>query len=496
MPRRGNQQRLMKMMFMTLGVLIVMLIVVLIIIVTGGGTPPVIVLDKNATFAQGVKIAGVDVSGMTLQQAVANEEIFTKGQDDYNSFSYTFTVQGREFTYNAQELGLDKSIDGALEEALKWGNVGDGATKAAQRQQAQESGVNFPAIHADPETVKGILQSHKMEYDMPPQNATMKVKETFVPGDNAEFVPEVVGADVDIADLAEFICGNINKGDFSVVEAPAIPIEPKITLSELKASTVMTRSWSSSYAKHHDPDRVTNIKIISGLLNGSVIAPMQTWSVNTTAGDRNAQTAAVLGWTEADGIENGRYSEQYGGGVCQVSSTIFNCAIRSELEIIERWPHSWPSDYITAGLDATITTGLKDLKLLNPFDTPVMIVCHVDETAQTVTVEVYGPSIKSGYSIEFDTKTVQTVKPAAPIWHYNVAATPDGKPIAPGKKVTWIEERTGKTIKVYKFYVDAQGIEVAGSRELFTTSSYKAYQAEYYCNYDDPQFATPTPDVS
>lgn len=485
----------MKTMFMTLGVLIVMLIVVLVIIVTGGGqsasAEAAPEAPEGARFVQGVSIAGVNVSGMTLEQAAANEEIFQKGQDAYNSFSYAFSVQDRQFTYNAQELGLDAGIDGALKEALKWGNAGD--ARAAQRQQAQESGVDFPAIHADPEKVKGVLQTHKLEYDMAPQNATLKVKDTFVPGDNAEFVPEIKGADVNIANLAALICGNINKGDFSVVEAPMIEIGPKITLDKLKANTVMTRSWSSSYAKHHSADRVTNIKIISRLINGSVIDPMQTWSINDTAGPRNAQTAKELGWTEADGIENGRYSEQYGGGVCQVSSTVYNCAIRSELEIIERWPHSWPSDYITPGLDATITTGLKDLKLFNPFDTPVMIVCRVNETEQTVTVEVYGPPIKNGYSIEFDTQTVQTKKPGAPIYHYNATETPDGKSMKPGQKVTWIEERTGKTIKAFKYYVDAQGNKV-GSPEYFMTSTYRPYQGEYYYYDGDPQNAAPTAD--
>lgn len=497
MPRRGNQQKMIKTLFMSLGVLIVMLIVVLIVIaIRGNGESAAAeIVPENARFVQGVTIAGVDVSGQTLEQAAANEEIFAKGQDAYHSFSYKFTVQGREFTYNAQQLGLDTGIEGALKEALRWGNTGDGAKRAAQQQQARESGVDFPAIHADPETVKGVLQSHKSEYDLAPQNATMKVKETFVAGDNVEFVPDVKGVDVHIANLAILICGNINKGDFSVVEAPSILSDPKITLDELKSATVMTRSWSSSYVKHSSEDRVTNIKILCGLLNGSVINPYQTWSVNDTAGPRNAETARVLGWTEADGIENGRYSEQYGGGVCQVSSTIYNCAIRSELEIIERWPHSWPSDYIDAGMDATITTGLKDLKIFNPFETPIMIVTHVDETEKTVTVEIYGPPIKNGYTIEFDRELVQTVQPGPPEWHYNSATDPEGKPIAANAKKTWVEERKGQTYKIYKYYVDAQGNKV-GDAVYFTTSQYKPFSAIYYCNYDDPQFATPPPDTT
>ncbi len=494
MPKRGSGQGLKKMMFMALGVLIVMLIAVLVIIAISDKNTVGDVLPEGVRFVQGVSIAGVDVSGKTLEEAAAMDEIFSKGQEAYSSFSYTIAVAGRQFTYNSQELGLDTSLEGALNEALRWGNTGDGTKRSEQRKQAQESGVDFPAIHADPLKIKDILQSHKKEYDLQPQNATLKVKETFTPGDNADFVPEVKGADVNIAKLTALVCANINKGDLSVVETPMLEIEPKVTLDELKANTGLICSWPSSFKDHAEKDRVTNVNIISRLINGAVIAPMQTWSINETAGDRNAQTAKELGWTEAPGIENGRYSEQYGGGVCQVSSTVYNCAIRSELTIMERFPHSWPSDYIDAGMDATITTGLKDLKILNPFDTPIMLVCHVDETAKTVTVEFYGPPIKNGYTIGFERKLVQTVNPPPTVYHYNVTEQPDGKPIETGKYVEWVRSRKGYTYMVYKFYVDAQGNEVAGSRELLTKTVYRAYQGEYYCNYDDIQNAAPTPD--
>ncbi len=492
MPGRGNRQGLMKMMFMALGVLIVMLIVVLVIIVTNDTTTGGDVPAEGARFVKGVTIAGVDVSGKTLEEALAIEEIFTKGQDAYQSLSYTFAVGDRQFTYNAQELGLDTDIYGALEEALRWGNVGDGAERGAQRQQAQESGIDFPAIHADPKKVSEALQPHKPEYDLQPQNATLKVKDTYVPGDNVDFVPEVKGVDVNIAKLASYISANINKGDFSVVDAPVLEIEPKVTLDKLKANTSMICSWWSSFEDHDEDDRVKNINIISGLINGSVIDPMQTWSINTTAGDRNAQTAKILGWTEAPGIENGRYSEQYGGGVCQVSSTVYNCAIRSELTIMERFPHSWPSDYIDWGMDATITTGLKDLKILNPFDTPIMLVCHVDEAEKKVTVEFYGPPVKNGYSVEFKPELVKTVNPPPAVYHYNATEQPDEEPITEGKYVEWVRPRKGYTYKIYKYYVDADGNEVAGSRKYFTTTAYRAYQGVYYCNYDDIQNAAPT----
>ncbi len=494
MPKRGSRQRLFKQLLMALGVLVVMLIVVLIVIVTGGdgGQQSAEVLD-SWRFAQGVSVGGVDVSGMTVEQASNNEQLTAAAQQAYNSFSYTFTVQGREFTYGAQELGLKAGVEGALKNAVKWGNTG--TDKDAQRKQAQESGKDFPAVYADSGAVAEALQPHKAEYDVSPQDATLKAADTWAPGQNAVFVDEVKGVDVSIAQLSTLICDNINSGNFNVVEAPCITVEPKLTVEKLKENTALICSWYSSFEKHDSKDRVKNINILSGLVNGSVIAPGKDWSVNDTAGPRNAQTAKELGWTEADGIENGRYSEQYGGGVCQVSSTLYNAAIRSELEIVQRKPHSWPSDYIDTGMDATISTGGPDLVLRNPFQYPVLIICHVDESEKTVTVETYGPPIKNGYSIEFKRQKVQTTPPAAPIMHYDSAADPDGEPIAPGKQREWIKPREGQVWEIYKYYVDKDGNE-AGTPEFFTKTTYAVFQGEYYCNFPDPALGIPAPAVS
>jgi vancomycin resistance protein YoaR len=93
---------------------------------------------------------------------------------------------------------------------------------------------------------------------------------------------------------------------------------------------------------------------MSNFVNGSIIQPGATWSMNETAGPRNAQTAQTVGWAKAHVISSGRYEDDYGGGNCQVSGTLYNAAIRAELGIAERRTHSWPSSYVPEGLDATV----------------------------------------------------------------------------------------------------------------------------------------------
>ncbi len=499
MPRRGRSQNMMKMLFMSLGVLVVMLIVVLIIVVTGEEQQQsVSEVAEHTRFVQGVTVGGVNVSGLTVEQAMGNQQLIAKAQEAYQSFSYTFTVQGREFTYTAQQMGIAAGHEGALEQAIKWGNIGDAETREQQKQSAQENGKDFPVIYADREAVRAALQPYKAEYDVMPEDATLKLADAFSPGQNVDFTDEVKGIDVHIAELAKIACENINKGDFSVIEAPAIITDPKITAEELRANTVMICSWGSKFDLNkdlYDPKRVANIKILAGLVNGSVIEPGEIWSINDTAGPRNAQTAKELGWKEAKGIERGRYSEQFGGGVCQVSSTVYNAAIRAELDIAERKAHSWPSSYIKEGLDATISTGGPDLKLFNQYDYPVMLASYVNEDKKSITVEVYGPALKHGYTVDFTHQKVQETQPAPPVYHYNAEKNPAGETIAPGKKDTWIEEKKGQVWKVFKIYLDANGNRV-GTPVEFSTTTYPAFQGVYYCNFPHPSKATPPPEES
>jgi vancomycin resistance protein YoaR len=485
----------MKMLFMSLGVLVVMLIVVLIVLVTGEDRQPVSEVAEHTRFVQGVTVGGVNVSGLTLEQAKENQQLISKAQEAYQSLSYTFTVQGREYTYTAQQMGIAGSPEGVLEQAIKWGNIGDAETRDQQRQMALENGKDFPAIYADREAVRAALQAYKTEYDIMPEDATLKLADTFTPGQNVDFVNEVKGVDVHIGELARIISENINKGDNSVVEAPAIITDPKITDEELRANTVMICSWYSEFKDKSlsNSNRVTNIKILAGLINGSVIEPGEIWSINDTAGPRNAQTAKEFGWKEAPGIERGRYSEQYGGGVCQVSSTVYNAAIRAELDIAERKAHSWPSSYIKEGLDATISTGGPDLKLFNQYDYPVMLAAYVDEDKKSITVEIYGPALKHGYTVDFTHQKVQETQPAPPIYHYNAEKNPAGETIEPGKMDKWIEEKKGQVWKVFKIYLDSSGNRV-GTPIEFSKTTYPAFQGEYYCNYPHPSQATPPPD--
>ena len=524
---RARQDGLMRILFLTLGVLVVALIVVLILMLATGGNGDADAqheaLIDSGHYVQGVSVGGVDVSGMKYADARANAQIQAKAEEVAAAFSYTFTVNGTEYTYSAEQLGLVSNIEQVLTDALEYGNEGTGAEIREQKATAQESGIDFPVgIYADEATVLGMIQMHKAEIDTPAQNATIEIsddiKGTAEADEKAEaeaeangetyttsvqyledlpgvtFIDEVTGVDVDAAALAGLMTRNVNSGDYSVIEAPAILTNPQIDVATLKHNTQRISRYTSAFegSTLGDPARVTNIRLLAAIVNGTVIEFGQEWSINDAAGPRTDDTAKTVGWAYAPGIANGRYEDQVGGGVCQVSSTVYNAAIRAELEITDRRAHSWPSSYIPEGMDATISTGGPDLKFVNPYPMPIYLVSYLHENENKVTVEVFGPPLSHGYTVEFTHKLVQTIPAGQTIYHYNATKLPDGTTIAEGEQKTWVKRHDGQVWYVYKWYYDSDG-NVVSNKGLFSENTYKAFTEEIYVNGQNPATATQPP---
>ena len=492
MPRRARHNRLFQFLFLALGVMLVALIVVLILLLTTGGDKEI---DLETTvYVEGVSVAGVDVSGMTYQEAGASADLQKAAQDVADNFTYTFTVDGKEYNYSAQELGITSDLEQVLTQTLYYGNVGDGAEVRQQRTQARENGMDFTlAPYADQEAVLAKLQEYKSDFDVVGKDAELMIEDSVMGEGRFTYVDEVTGVDVDVTQLASMISQNVNNKDYSVIAAPAIITNPRIDVETLKENTKLISTYTSEFegSTLGNPDRVANIRILADIVNGTVIKPGETWSINEAAGPRNSATAKTVGWKEAPGIARGRYEDQVGGGVCQVSSTVYNSAIRAEMDIVERTAHSWPSSYISEGMDATISTGGPDLKIANPYNMPVYMAAYINEDENKVTVEFYGPPLLHGYTVSFKTVQVGTIKAGSTIYHYNTTKLPDGTPIRKDDSVTWISGRDGQVWEVYKQYLDEDGNVIEST--LFSKNTYDAYQGQIYVNGPDPDSIVPTP---
>lgn len=118
-----------------------------------------------------------------------------------------------------------------------------------------------------------------------------------------------------------------------------------------------------------DDERAENLRLAAEAINGYVIEPGATFSFNEVVGD----TTAERGYKEAPVLYSSGLGSSDGGGICQVSTALYIAAVKADLEIVERHPHSVPSDYAPIGLDATIVYGSRDLRIKNNTDFPITI---------------------------------------------------------------------------------------------------------------------------
>lgn len=251
-----------------------------------------------------------------------------------------------------------------------------------------------PASLGEPEAekVRGYAAGLAERYNRKPQDARL----AFVGGKVEEFAPARDGITI-----IEGEAGNkIEDGIWALlrggVEEEVVEVEvertpPKITTEEVNNLGIVERiGKGESYYAHSIPNRVYNVGLASSRVNGALVGPGEEFSFNQIVGEISAAT----GYRTAYVIANGRTELGDGGGVCQVSTTIFRAALNAGLPITERYAHAYRVGYYEQnakpGLDATIYSPSKDLKFVN--DTPghILIQAIVDEPKRQLTFELYG----------------------------------------------------------------------------------------------------------
>ena len=192
------------------------------------------------------------------------------------------------------------------------------------------------------------------------------------------------GLEVDIISLKEQIYDMIKNKDIKNINLPVKIIKPIITTEQVKSINTILGQFSTSFNEYSS--RGTNIYIAAKSTSDILIMPGDTFSYNKSTGARTWSN----GYKTAKVIVNGKYVNGEGGGVCQVSTTIYNAALISGLEIQEVHNHTYPSHYVPKGRDAAVSYGYIDLKFKNNFAHPIYIKNIVSNGA--ITSKIYGCS--------------------------------------------------------------------------------------------------------
>lgn len=386
------------------------------------------------TFYDGVSVNGISIGGMTYDEAkdaLRSEEerilLDAKIMIDYND---------KETTFDASELGIKDNVDDILKQALTESEQDKPFNEKYNDVIEMTKGKNFDIeLVIDETKLHNTLQQYANRVDVPAKDAKAKydkVRDKFIYTDSEN------GKKIEIEPLFEQIKQQINGNNFSEISVLGTIVTPEITTEQLKENTALVGSCITKTTANEA--RNTNIRLMCEAIDGLKLDPGQTLSINDLVGERTAEK----GFKDAPAIMDGKkLVDDMGGGICQLSGTLYNAALKANMEIVERVHHTWPSTYLPIGLDATLNWDDKDLKIKNTSEWPMYISAEL--LSGECAVKIYGQPLPEGIELKIRTEMLEEIDPPKP----DIIYTDD---LQDGVRKVQVAERKGYKVKAYRDY--------------------------------------------
>ena len=416
---------------------------------------------------QGIYIDNVHVGGMTREEAVRAVEAVNEAVD--TRFDLVVSIGNENWHVNNERVPFSRNIAETVDKAWAFGrsnragSVGSGKTPFEERVQQASELRSYPKTYAtrqdyDHQALRSLTDGIVNYVDREPVNSNVESfnfsTKTFT------FTEDRPGAKIDPEDLYTRLETLLDNG----VTNTTVRVVPQRIEAEMTKAELMNRfGLISAYTTQttNNKNRNTNIQLSAAAISGITVMPGEIFSFNGTVGERTAEK----GYKEAAAIAGGQSRDEIGGGVCQTSSTLFNAAVRADLEILERNPHAWPSNYVEKGFDATVNWPGLDFKFRNNTEWPIFIIAGYSN--QKVTVNIYGMSLGAGVKIDLESDLIRKIpKPEGINYVLNTS-------LAPGERKKTVNAREGYEVQTWKIWY--QGDREIRRESLFKTT-YKAYQ--------------------
>ncbi len=407
-------------------------------------------------YHEGISINDVYVGGLAQQQARSNLEVIE--QDKLDGMNLTLCFDNIHTVFTADQLGISTDLDNVLNSASSYVEANGGTTVEQKYDTALSliPGKEFDtSVTVDDSTLTATLRQYSQQNIVLPVNASVvydSVSDTFA------YAEEQAGYMIDYDALLSEVKHRIAKDDFSTVFIDKKVLQPEITVQMLQDNTALISEYTTD--TNGNEKRNTNVRLMCEAINGLKLEAGQTLSLNELVGRRTAEK----GFQFAPAIVNGQMVEDVGGGICQLSGTLYNAALLANMEIVERVRHTWPSDYLPIGQDSTLNWNDKDLKLRNNSQWPIYIYSKLENNV--VTVKLYGQPLAQGHELTVRNEIIEEVPAPKP----EVILT-NKLPIGETKVKTPAHD--GYKVKVYRDYYEN---EVLVKSELISSDFYRPQQ--------------------
>lgn len=414
---------------------------------------------EDWSFAQGVRIDGVDLSGMTYDQA--EQAVSARASQLLSEVKIPFVYNDTEIVMDADDLGISLNYNETLESAFDYNrSEADTVAQRYNKTVRLSQGMDFESgFTVNPQRLQKAIEAYARRYNKTPKNAVAVFDKTTC---EFSYTAERTGTKINTDKIYSDIIEMLNEKRFEALEVEATVLTPAVTEAMLRANTVQIAEYTTVATKH--ANRNINIQLMCAAVNGLEIKPGEILSLNELVGDRTTEK----GFMPAPAIENGLIVDDIGGGICQLAGTLYNAALLGNMQIVERVRHTWPSDYLPIGQDSTLNWNNKDLKIKNTSDYSIFIYATMQE--QNVIVKLYGQPLEEGMTIEIKNEIVQKIMPKDAEIRYT-SELPNG--------VTQVarEAKPGYDVKVYRVYLYNNQVQ---KQELISRDIYPAIKKLIY----------------
>lgn len=446
-------------------IITLIIIAILVIVAAVFSTIFAIVNMKNPKIIKGVTVHGIDISNLTKEDAIdkMNEIYGTKAEQQIyltrGEYETSVTYEALEVKYQVQDaveqayqIGRNgnifqnnfailhtrnKGADVNLEVTLDQNMI----EQIAQNiNNSIDDAVVQPSYYVEKKEAKLVVTSGKQGFkvdeeqllsniyniidkntedeqkiDIPMKQDTpekiniekiheevyKKVQDAYYTTEPFTVYPEEEGIDFDVEAAKQMLLEE--KEEY---EIPLIITKPNKTVKDIgtEAFPDLLSTFSTNY-NAGNADRTTNLRLAASKINGTVLLPNEEFSYNSVVGERTINA----GYKMAATYSNGAVVDGLGGGICQISSTLYDAVVMANLKITTRRNHQFVTSYVPAGKDATVVWGSQDFKFVNSRKNPVRITATVQ--GGVATVQVWGIKEEVEYDISIETKKIATIEP-------------------------------------------------------------------------------------
>jgi vancomycin resistance protein YoaR len=370
-------------------------IIILLIVVVGiwAGT-----LLAQKTFYEGIYVENINASGLAPEEV--EKLLINKNKEMYDHQELTLLYGKKNWKINIVELYPKFQTAETLGQAYNLGRTGNLYQRIYHIISLKLHKVNFlQQITLDDVKLASFLGKIKKEIDITGKNASIE----YI-GSDIITKKETIGRILDIDKNISLVENQIGKRDFHPLELFVERKAPDVTFDDIKNINCVLGSAATKF-NAYDTDRTHNIKLACARLNNIILKTNDMFSMNQVLGPRTLKN----GYRDAPVIFMNELIKGPGGGVCQVTTTLYDAVLKSKLEIIERSHHSMPLGYVEPGQDATIAENYIDFKFQNTGLMPVSLSARVE--GNILKVYVLGVNDGKGYKVRLKSEVVEEYLP-------------------------------------------------------------------------------------